>query len=93
MVFKKFHSLCFFQLAAVVVIATAVHAALSDHTRQRDNVGHGMPSRLVAAYLFLHGHHSSSVDLVLLTWTSFFFQGPHSSNKDLTLPKRISFFL
>lgn len=72
-------------------------AAVSDHTHQRDNVGQGMLSRWVAAYLFRLGPYSSHkdldfillpyVNLVLPTWTSFFLQGSHY------ISTMISFFI
>lgn len=72
-------------------------AAVSDHTLQRDNVGQGMLSRWVAAYLFRLGPYSSHkdldfillpyVNLVLPTWTSFFLQGSHY------ISTMISFFI
>lgn len=79
-------------------------AAVSDHTYQRNNVGQGMISRWVAAYLFRLGPYSSHkdldfillpyVNLVLPTWTPFFLQGSHYFYDDLILHKSwISVFI
>lgn len=73
------------------------HAAVSDHTYQRNNVGQGMISRWVAAYLFRLGPYSSHKDLdfILLPYVNlvFFLHGPHSSYKDPIISTMISFFI
>lgn len=89
---------------ALTVPIFRAQAAVSDHTHQQDNVGQGMLSRWVAAYLFRLGPYSSHkdldfillpyVNLVLPTWTSFFLQGSHSFYDDLILHKSwISVFI